>query len=82
MDPNALQSELSTDPAKLGYAALVNAGSDQGVADLGNSLTGPGAALCTMASMSRDDFLTAILPAGLVLAAKDALTQAKWDRLI
>jgi hypothetical protein len=82
LDPTQLAAEINIDPLGLGFAALVASGDDRGIADALNSLAAPGAALVTMSSMTRDQFLTAILPAALVLATKDAPTQAKWDRLI
>lgn len=40
----ALKTEIQNDPLTLGYAAQIAIGSDQGVANLLNALTGPGAA--------------------------------------
>jgi hypothetical protein len=79
IDTAQLTAELTTDPAAVGYAAMVASGNDAAIVA---ALNATSAAVVSSASMTRDDFLTAILPAGLSLATKDAATQAKWDRLI
>lgn len=79
MDYAALKSELTTDPTALGYAPLIAIGSDQGLVELLNQISSVNV---TMPSLTRDQFLIAILPAGLVLPTLDAAIQAKWDRLI
>ncbi len=82
MDYAALRTEITTDPQHMGFASLVTAGNDSGIASALNLATGPGAGTLTAPSMLRDDFSLAILPLTLVLAGKDAATQAKWDRIL
>lgn len=78
MDYAALKAEITTDPAQLGYAAMVASGSDQGIADLLNT---PGPTI-TVSSLDRDGFLLATMPATLALASASATLQGKWDRLL
>lgn len=80
--PANLRSELQSDPAGLGYAALIAAGNDAAIMAAINSPTGPGAASIPLTSIPRDSFMTSLLPAYLTLASKDAATQAKWDRIL
>lgn len=81
MIPNlaTLSAEVESDPTGLGFPALVAAGNDQGIADLFNAPTDTS---ISVASLPRDSFLTAILPAVAALSTKDAATQGKWDRLL
>jgi hypothetical protein len=65
----ALASEINSDPAGLGYAALKTAGNDAGIAALLNALTGAGTGTV---------FLTAVNVQTLILALKST---ADWDLL-
>jgi hypothetical protein len=82
MDYTALKNEITNDPLNLGYAVFVTAGNDQAIADLLNAATGVGAATVTVPAMSRDNFMTAIIPALIVLPALSTTIQSKWDRIL
>ena len=82
MDYTALKNEITNDPLNLGYAVFVTAGNDQAIADLLNMATGPGAGTVAMSSMSRDDFMMAIVPALVTLPNLSATIQSKWDRIL
>ena len=87
MTTAALASELSTDPASMGYAALIAAGNVNGIVALINSLTSPGAATITLSSVPKNTFLAGTLAAAVRLGVgigTDNQTQlsaailAKW----
>jgi hypothetical protein len=77
-----LKQAILDDAFHWGLAEFVAAGNDQAIADAFNSTSVIGAEIVSVDSLDRDAFLTAILPATLSLAGKDAPTQAKWDRLL
>lgn len=79
IDFTALAAELKADPAKLGYAEPLASGADGSIADL---LNAPNAGTVQLAKIAKGDFLLALLPAAQALSAKDAPTQANWDRLL
>lgn len=76
----------------VGYAATIPgvaddpghiaAGRHADIANLGNQRTGPGAALVTPKTITREDFLSATLPLSILLATKSDAIQRKWDRII
>jgi hypothetical protein len=78
IDPAALRHELTTDPAGLGYAALVAVGNDPGVANILNRPSGPGAATVTVNWLAKSDLAAVIVQAVPNLLQKDAGTQAAW----
>lgn len=82
IDLVALKDEIEQDPEKLGYAPLMERGSDADVAHILNDKAGNGAALYRVASLPRDSFLYALLPATFALATKSAAVQSKWDRIL
>jgi hypothetical protein len=82
IDPQSLASELTADPDGLGYAAPLAAGNLVAVKSLFDATTGPGAAAIATPTVPRDAFLLALTPAYMALAAKDAATQGKWDRIL
>lgn len=82
IDPAALRAEITTDPAGLGYAPLVAAGADAGIAALLGATTGPGAAPIALPSVSRDAFLLGLRPAYMSLPTLPAAVQQKWDRIL
>lgn len=51
-------------------------GNPAGIAEIYNA---PGYGTILIPSLSRDDFLLGILPAGAALLGKDAATQGKWN---
>lgn len=72
----ALASEITNDPASMGYAALKEAAKDQAIADLLNSLTSPGAAAVFRNDVSSQEFLNCITTTDFA-----ALTQANAIKL-
>lgn len=79
MDYVALKSEIQNDPTSVGYSS-VTTGNDQGIADLLNAISS--GITVTVASLTKDEFLKAILPVALTLPSKDVATQTKWDRIL
>ncbi len=65
LDYAALKTELTTDPAGLGYTAPIAAGSDAGVADLINSIGSGSAYLLQLPSIDKNTFLTLTTPAAV-----------------
>jgi len=84
MDYAALYTELTTDPAAVGYASAVTAGNDNACAAL---LNAPSAAVVTLTSIGKGALLRGIIPALDQLASgvdvnASALTaqiQSKWN---
>lgn len=74
-----LSTELQNDPQSLGYAALVTAGSDGGIATLLNTV---GSAQVPANPVSKDQFLLALAPIYLVLPTLSTTIQQKWDRIL
>lgn len=80
-----LATELTTDPAALGYAAHLNI-SDNAIADMLNSTTGTGAAVIMLARQSKAAIITGLIPAldqlaagiGYAGAQIDAPMRQKW----
>jgi hypothetical protein len=75
----SLKTELTTDPASLGYAPLIVLGSHNQISALINAV---GDTDVQLPSMDRDSFLTAVLPGVIRLASLDVAIQSKWDRLL
>lgn len=76
IDYSLLKSEIRDDPAVLGYAPLVAAGSDRKVADL---LNRAGTGTLTNRTLSKHDFLT--LFAGPIMEGAAELDAARWEPL-
>ena len=68
MDAATLETEIQTDPRALGYAALLAAGNDAGIAALLNAVTGSGAATIALASIDRNTFLKITTAAAIRVA--------------
>ena len=90
MDAATLETEIQTDPRVLGYAALLAAGNDAGVAALLNAIVGPGAATIAPAAIDRNTFLKITLAAAIRIAtgvgtdgaALAAGAAAKWGAVL
>lgn len=82
VDLVALASEINNDPKAMGFAALKTAGNDQGIANLLNALTGPGAASINVTSMAKDAFVEAVAASFFGLWNLSATLQAKYDRAL
>ena len=77
----ALNTELTTDPLKIGYSAELNI-SDIAVAGMLNATTGNGAATVNLPSLSHDDFAILIAPVVMNLSAATAALQAQWTPML
>jgi hypothetical protein len=80
--PQALNSELTTDPKGVGYATPLAATNDNAVAALLNVITGPGAATITIPSLTHDEFATLIAPVVMALGSASAALQAQWTPML
>src|SRR5262245_20756841 len=91
IDYGVLKQAIVEDPTGMGTVALLKAGlstKDQGslakLADVYNSLSGPGAGTITRAFLPRAEFLLSIRSVFNTLAALATTApelQAKWDRI-
>lgn len=77
-----LRTHLANGPAASVVAPLLQTGQDAAVAAIYNDRSGPYKGTIQWAWIERDKFLAAILPLTLTLAAKDATTRDKWDRVL
>lgn len=78
VDFKVLKDELTNDPQNLGYAALL-AGEDDGlVADLLNQV---GTSRVALDWITKEQLISGIFPAFIVLDSKDASIKSKWDRI-
>ena len=76
-----LNTELTTDPLKLGYAANIGV-SDIANAALLNATTGAGAATVTLPSITHDDLAQLIAPVVFALSGASAALQAQWTPVL
>lgn len=76
IDLAKLLTEITTDPAALGYAPFVASGDDASVAALLNTV---GTATITRPTLSREDLFIALLPAASTFSGATASVKAKWD---
>lgn len=79
MDSQALADELNNDPAGLNYAPLIAASNVAGLAKRINDTT---RATVARRSISRDDFLRAIVPGMINLLSADSAVQAKYQTFL
>lgn len=84
MDHELLNTELTTDPAHLGYGPLVKSGNDQGIATL---LNAPNAGPVAISRTDNASFVSAFLPclpaiAGLQDSAKKEMYWKIWDAIL
>jgi hypothetical protein len=77
-----LYTELTTDPAGLGYAAHLAIRDDTAPADLLNAITGPGAGSVTLAYLTKDRAILGLLPSILALGSASAPIQAKYSMVV
>lgn len=84
MDYAALRDELVNDPVGMGYHDHIQDGisNDVKLAELLNDPTSVGSGTISMEFVPRNQFLIGVSPAAILLADKDAIVQAKWDRLL
>lgn len=79
MDYVALKAEIQNDPVPMGYAPLIAAGDDAGIADLLNSRKPPGAAVITLDVVDQSRVLPlalTMMKSAAVLA--DANKKTRW----
>ncbi len=81
MTTEELRAELEGDPLSLGYAAYLHLGDDASVAGLLNARSGPGSGP-VHATMSRDPFLLAIIPAVMAIGSLGDAKKDSWDRIL
>jgi hypothetical protein len=79
IDYAVLKALINADPA---VKAKSDIGADNDAASLLNAKDGPGSGPVSLATMPRGDMLLALLPAVSALAAKDDVTQKRWDRFL
>ena len=77
-----LNTELTTDPKGLGYAANITSTNDAANAALINATTGPGAATVTLPSITRDQLAELIAPVVLAFSSASAAVQAQWQPML
>ncbi|WP_297478425.1 hypothetical protein [Ferrovum sp.] len=77
-----LNSELTTDPQKIGYATPLAATNDNAVAVLINAITGPGAATITIPSLTHDELATLIAPVVMAIGSASSALQAQWNPML
>ncbi len=86
MDYSQLQTELSTDPENLGYAALVAAGSDSGLVDLLNAVGSGSAYVVTVTTLTKDQALVATTPIVFAITRASILPDANiiayWSSML
>lgn len=79
INPSLLKTEIQQDPKALGFASLVAAGNDQGIADLLNGLSGPGTGSAFRDNIQPKEILAALQPADF--AALTALQLAQLQAI-
>lgn len=75
----ALAAELHTDPAGLGYAAPIAVGDCNTLANLINSLTGPGVAEIALEWLTQEELARGLLPAVPRILAAGAAAMAAYQ---
>lgn len=77
-----LNSELTNDPVKMGYASYLTTTNDNATAALINSLTSVGAATVTIPVLTYGRFAELITPVAMAIGSATAAVQATWNPVL